>query len=414
MRIIYINTILILIYFNSFSQYTDTTKVLFIGNSFTYYNDMPGMFQQIAFGANKNVVIASHTPGGISVGDIAQGTSAHMNNPIVFDLIRSNDWDYVVLQDNQGRFVNNYGVFPNVSLVIAGHQKIRDSLLYYHPCAKMIWFAGWGPKTGLLPYASTAAGLIDKIYSNYIYLQDSLQHIIAPIGPAWERMLLLDSTVNLWDADEVHPSVYGSAIGANIIYSTIFKSSALSSTFTPAGISSTLDSIIKQIAFETVVDSLYKSGLSNYTPIIQQVGDSLFINGYTNCNWYLNDSFITTANYIIVHVSGNYTATTTDVNNCNYLTFANSLNILQIPNENFKTLVKLYPNPISSKLTIESSLEIKQIEIYSIYGQTNRIYEFNNNNNNTIDLSDLENGVYFVKMILASNKFLIKKIIVEK
>ena len=112
-----------------------------------------------------------------------------MNNPLVYDLIRSNDWDYLVLQDNQGRFVDNYGVFPASSLVIEGHIKIRDSLLYYHPCAKMIWFAGWGPKAGFPPYASTGSALIDKIYSNYRFLLDTAGQVIAPIGPAWNRII---------------------------------------------------------------------------------------------------------------------------------------------------------------------------------------------------------------------------------
>src|SRR4051812_35601053 len=83
----------------------DTTKILFIGNSFTYGNNMPQMVEDFATAANKPVLIAMHAPGGVSVGDIAQGTMAHMNNPVLFNLIRSKLWDYVVIQDNQGRFI---------------------------------------------------------------------------------------------------------------------------------------------------------------------------------------------------------------------------------------------------------------------------------------------------------------------
>ena len=66
----------------------DTTKVLFIGNNFTSSNNLPNLFQQLAQGAGHNVVIASHMPGGISVGDVSQRTSAHMNNPYVYSLMK--------------------------------------------------------------------------------------------------------------------------------------------------------------------------------------------------------------------------------------------------------------------------------------------------------------------------------------
>lgn len=65
-----------------------------------------------------------------------------MNNPVVYENIRSDKWDYVVLQDNQGRFVLDYAQFPSSSLVIQGHQQIRDSVLKNNPCAKMVWFEG--------------------------------------------------------------------------------------------------------------------------------------------------------------------------------------------------------------------------------------------------------------------------------
>jgi len=83
-----------------------------------------------------------HAPGGISVGDTAQGTRAHINNPVLFALIRSQKWDFVVIQDNQRRFVQDSGVFSAKSKVVQGHLTIMDSVKANNDCAKIILFGG--------------------------------------------------------------------------------------------------------------------------------------------------------------------------------------------------------------------------------------------------------------------------------
>ena len=96
-------------------QATTQTKVLFIGNSFVASNDLPSIFDDLASAAGKNVMIGSHAPGGIFVADTRQGNQAHAHNPFVYDLIRSEQWDYVVIQDNQGFYSWNYGQIPAVA-----------------------------------------------------------------------------------------------------------------------------------------------------------------------------------------------------------------------------------------------------------------------------------------------------------
>src|SRR4051812_32486983 len=115
----------LLLYFTIAAQ--DSTRILFIGNSFTYYNNMPLIVKAFADSAALPVVTGMHAPGGVSVGDISQGSMAHMNNPVLYNLIRSKKWDFVVIQDNQGRFVRDSAQFPSSSLVVEGHLQIMDS-----------------------------------------------------------------------------------------------------------------------------------------------------------------------------------------------------------------------------------------------------------------------------------------------
>ncbi len=399
----------------SWAQTPDTMKVLFIGNSFTSNFNLPTVFSQLAQGSNKPVVVAAHMPGGISVGDISQGTSAHMFNPIVYSLIKNNDWDYLVLQDNQGRFVYNYGIFPATSLVIEGHLKIRDSLLFYHPCAKMIWFAGWGPKTGYPPYASTGSGLIDKIYNNYKFLLDTAGQIIAPIGPAWQRIIANYPSVNLWDTDDVHPGLNGTSLTADVIYSTIFKTTPIQSTYVPFGIPSSIDSLFKNIGFQTVIDSLNFTGLQTITPIINRFGNTLTISGYSVCNWYLNDVFLASnTGTLNIYQTGNYTAIVYDINNCEFRTLAYNVSLINSISDNFNNSIEInvFPNPTIGKITIESLIELKNIQVLDILGQELIVIK-KPNNTESLNLSFLHKGIYYIKITDSYSKVKIEKVILE-
>lgn len=67
-------------------------------------------------------------------------------------------------------------------------------------------------------------------------------------------------------------------------------------------------------------------------------------------------------------------------------------------NENFAfNGLNYYPNPVKNSLSISNSSELTQVEITSVLGQT-MISKNLNELQTEIDLSNLENGVYFVKV----------------
>lgn len=413
MRIVIVLSVL-LIHFLCLAQ--DTTKVLFIGNSFTSQNNLPSLFAQISQGSGKKVVVASHMPGGVSVGDISQGTSAHMNNPNVYSLIRSNDWDYLVLQDNQGRFCLGYGQFPSSSLVIEGHIKIRDSLLFYHPCAHMIWYAGFGTKNGLLPYAGSGSAMIDSIYQNYQYLRDTAGQIIAPIGPAFKRIISQYPSINLWDTDDTHPSLYGSYLIAGVLYTTFFKSSPIISSFNP-GITPAIDSVLKNTAYQTTVDSMNTTGLDGITPEIHQVANTLSVNGYQNCRWYYNGTpYLSGSCTININSPGNYFAMVSDSNYCDYQTMELFFQTTGVEgDEPSLANLKIFPNPASDFISIQTNNQAiisSDIGIYDIAGQLVH-FDIMKPEQRRIDISSLENGLYVLvvrsKETMKSFKLIIQR-----
>ena len=68
-------------------------------------------------------------------------------------------------------------------------------------------------------------------------------------------------------------------------------------------------------------------------------------------------------------------------------------------NDNLMDDFKVYPNPVNDRLYIETSTQIQSIEVYDIYG---RIQNLRNSETqklrNSIDVSDLNSGIYFVKI----------------
>ncbi len=102
-----------------------------------------------------------------------------------------------------------------------------------------------------------------------------------------------------------------------------------------------------------------------------------------------------------------------DTNNNGIPDYLESAVALGVKNNDFKNSVSLYPNPASTVLSIEngSGEEIKSVSIYSITGalvkQINNAQEIK-----TISISELQNGMYFVKMQVGNqviNNKIIKK-----
>lgn len=162
-----------------------------------------------------------------------------------------------------------------------------------------------------------------------------------------------------------------------------------------------------------------------------------FINVITDMqNWtQLKGSFVADSNYKGIYIGNFYECQNTDTSIINNQPFPYWANIPSNPNkclsyyyldniklstdssfvstdiiENKKISneVILFPNPTSNFVNIKSSRNIYSVEIYDLLGN---ILTTKNNDNNIIDISDLSNGIYFLKMIDKNNHQIINKII---
>ena len=78
-------------------------------------------------------------------------------------------------------------------------------------------------------------------------------------------------------------------------------------------------------------------------------------------------------------------------------------------NDNYNVNVNIYPNPVDDRLYIETLTQALTIEIYDIYGRRQQL-SANSYQPSVIDVSDLNRGIYFVK-ISTEEGDIIKRII---
>lgn len=338
-----------LLFFGSKANDIDTTRILFIGNSFTYGNNMPQMVKAFADSAKLPVIIGMHAPGGVSVGDINQGTMAHMNNPALYQIIRSRKWDFAVIQDNQGRFVRDSAQFPGSSLVVEGHIKLMDSIRANNSCAKVILFGGWAFKNGSPPFGNTGIEMIQRILTNYCVLNDTMKEVVSPIGEAWIKAVKRLPSVNLWDVDDAHPSYAGSYLTASTIFSTIFNLSAKTLSYTGGLAPATaynLRCFADTSVFSAAFHVRYNLGaIKRVSPEYNSSGELFVPGSYLDCVWYRNDALVGSSQALPVPMNGNYHAIVREqdgcfVKTCKYAELMTSLN-----KKAFAETLRIFPNP---------------------------------------------------------------------
>ena len=72
--------------------------------------------------------------------------------------------------------------------------------------------------------------------------------------------------------------------------------------------------------------------------------------------------------------------------------------------------VNVYPNPAKDQLFVEAETEVQEVNVYDIYGRQHDSMTTSNQGNATVNVSELSNGVYFVK-IRTNNEIITKQFI---
>jgi hypothetical protein len=165
---------------------------------------------------------------------------------------------------------------------------------------------------------------------------------------------------------------------------------------------------------DTAWISIIENALPN-TPTIYYLYDSLIAeNGYNNYSWEYNGSPITstgTDSVLVVNLNGNYTVTVTDINGCENTSAPFTYNSVGI-NKETNNIITVYPNPTIGLLTVLGHSNTTMAVITDVSGKILKSFELKNNIS-SLDISNLPNGIYFVRLQSAENHF-VQKIVLNK
>lgn len=229
-----------------------SVRALFIGNSYIYTNDLPTMLQTLASGCGDTLDFAQSTPGGCTF-------ARHLQNNISMSYIAQSGWDCVILQEQ-----SQYPSFPigqvQSQCFPYAHQ-LCDHIRTENPNANVMFFMTWGRKNGdadncaLYPPLCTYEGMDSLLYERYMMMAEENSASVSPVGRVWHVIRQQYPEIELYSADESHPSVAGTYAAAVTFYTMIFRSSP-SCINKDMGLDATTAQRIRQIVETVVYDSL--------------------------------------------------------------------------------------------------------------------------------------------------------------
>lgn len=391
-------------------------RVAFLGNSYTQYNNLPQLIADCASSVGDSLETERSTPGGYTL-------EAHSTNENSLALIMQGNWDFVVLQEQSQR-----PSFPieQVEEDVFPYALLLDSVNNaYNPCGESMLYMTWGRKNGdasncgWWPPVCTYLGMDSLLHLRYMMMADSNDAVVSPVGAVWRYIRQTYPNIELYAADESHPSLAGSYAAACSFYTAIYKKDPTLITY-----HSTLDPAtatnIRMAAKLVVFDNLSHWFLSGG----ELVSDFSYeyLGGYTyqftnlseNASgqlWDFGAETDTTTHPIYTFPgAGIYNVVLSSFNACDTIERSRIIAVIETGVNQDNTAGKwlVYPNPIEDMLYLQKNTPGDvSVEFFNLKGEL--MMSQDRFSGNTIDVSGLAGGTYFIK-IKGGNKSITKKI----
>lgn len=384
----------------SLSAQNSSKRVLFLGNSYTFYNNLPQLLADVATSMGDTVVFDSNTPGGSSF-------ETHSTNNTSINKIMAGYWDYVVLQEQSQRtslpisFVEQ-NVFPYAS-------QLDAMINLYNPCAETIFYMTWGRKNGdasncgVWPPVCTYQGMDSLIYERYLTLADTNDAVLSPVGAVWKYIRTNYPGIELYDADESHPSPAGSFAAACSFYTVIFQKNPLDIPFNfslSANDAANIKTAVKAIVYDQLaqwhVGEYITTANFSYVPSGMNVSfqnESQFASSFI---WNFGDGNSSTeTNPLHTYSStGSYTVTLI-ANRCGQADTSTQIVLvdgLSSIEETDASKMDVFPNPSSGMVYFSMPCNIQ------LHDLTGKLVE-QRTLVNSINITEVKSGIYFISFI---------------
>lgn len=409
-----------IICFPKTSKGGDTLRTLFVGNSYTYYNNMPQIVASLASASGDHLIFSSSAPGGYTL-------KQHSTNSTTTALINQGNWDFVVLQGQ-----SQLPSFPDAQVqadVFPYAQALDNMIKSADSCTKTVFYMTWGRKNGdanncaFFPPLCTYEGMDSLLQLRYTMMADSNNAVLSPVAKVWRNLRNNHPGIELYDADESHPSLKGSYAIAVSFYTLLFKKNPLGNTYS-GGLSSSEATIIQQTVKDVVFDSL--NLWYSFYPSVQaafsfsQNGNTLSFQNTSlhgsRFQWLFGDGDTSSAQHP-THTytsSGNYNVKLITSRCHDHDTAVQQINVsstgIETSGENDRH-VRLFPNPAKSTVRISASLPVHEIQVYDVAGRLLQNW-MPQSNELIFSVAGFAPGIYLIK-IKAGNKFIRQRLVIE-
>ena len=400
-------------------------RALFIGNSYTYYNNMPAIINSLANAGGDTLVHTSSTPGGAQL--IHQ-----VSNATTLNAIRQGNWDFVIIQEQSQK--PSFSPAQVAADVLPYATQLNDSITAHNPCAETVFFMTWGRKNGdqtncaTYPPLCTYTGMQARLRSSYLLMADENQGICTPVGAAWQVVRDSFPLIELYNADESHPSYAGSYLAACTFYASLFKKSPVGLNFY-GNLSAADAQALQRIAAMVVLDSLPNWYIGAYD-VQADFTASVHLDtaSFTNNSnyarqyfWDFGDGSPITTQENPQHtytLPGTYSTTLIASDSCgNSDTTTQNVLITTVTEvkhlKNKEEHISIYPNPAKKYLTINYNKPIDHIRIINTLGKEIFYQKNMNIGKNVIHLGAYTRGVYYIQLKLNSGQSISKKLVLQ-
>lgn len=224
-------------------QVVQPLHVLFIGNSFTYFNNMPRLVEAISASLSVPHIQSEMVAiGGARLEDLWNQGSA-------LAAIRKQHWDYVVMNEQSALGGG----------VINGEKRIGDPANFFKYAemfdmeirkagAKTVIIMTWKDK-------NDPERIQNELNGAFLEFRKTHGVILVPVSAAWASTIKTEPEINLYFADNHHPSKEGSYLEACAVYATLTSSSPAGAPARIVGKSvEDADGTILADKFKTLID----------------------------------------------------------------------------------------------------------------------------------------------------------------
>lgn len=213
------------------STNTAVRRVLFIGNSLTYWQQ--GIYLHL-----ERLAASGETPTLIHADKCVKGGATlktHWERPEPRAMIAQGGWTEVVVQEDLPEI--NVSYFREHARNFVGEirkVKARPVLLMAWPYARLDWIG------------------TDTIAEEHRKLAKELGIDVAPVALAWRTSLQQRPDLDLFAADQEHPSLLGTYLATSVVYATLSGNDPRPLRYVPAELREADAAYLRRIAWETV------------------------------------------------------------------------------------------------------------------------------------------------------------------